>query len=86
MQTTTEDTTPAARKMARILRAVLESIDANGTPAGVLYAALMAHGCTLEQFERIAHTLTDAGLATRRFNVLTRTPAGDAWVEATEGV
>jgi hypothetical protein len=40
--------------------AVIESVAAAGPlgcPGGILYAALMAHGCTLEQFEKLMDAL-----------------------------
>ena len=43
-----------------ILEAVRES-GPLGAPAGVMYAALMAHGCTLNQFESIMGALVRAG-------------------------
>jgi len=32
-----------------------------GAPGGIMYAALMAQGCTLEQFEQIMGALVNAG-------------------------
>jgi hypothetical protein len=40
--------------------AVIASVAAAGLlgcPGGILYAALMAHGCTLEQFEKLMDAL-----------------------------
>lgn len=36
-----------------------------GAPGGTIYAALMAHGCTMEQFEAIMSALVEAGKLTR---------------------
>jgi hypothetical protein len=52
-----------------IADAVIDSVKAAGSlgaPGGVLYAALMAHGCTLEQFESIMSALVQAGKLTQR--------------------
>ncbi len=43
-----------------ICDAVIETVKAAGplgAPGGHLYAALMAHGCTLEQFEKLMGAL-----------------------------
>jgi hypothetical protein len=37
-----------------------------GAPGGTLYAALMAHGCTLEQFESLMGALVRAGKLQKR--------------------
>lgn len=42
--------------LALILDAIVESIaaaGAHGAPGGVLYSALMAQGCTLDQFQQL---------------------------------
>lgn len=47
-----------------IVVAVTEAVraaGATGAPGGVLYAALMAQGCTLNQFESLMGALTRAG-------------------------
>lgn len=54
-----------------IIMAVAETIrESSPTPAGQLYAALMARGCTLEQFESIVRQLEGAGLVKRNNNQL----------------
>lgn len=37
-----------------------------GAPGGVIYAALMAHGCLLEQFESLMEALVRLGKVTKR--------------------
>ena len=46
-------------------RAIIEACDLpHSAPAGVMYAALMAQGCTLHQFTQIMAGLTNAGMVT----------------------
>lgn len=45
--------------------AIVAAVDAGGefgAPGGVLYSALMSHGCSLPQFERIMSGMIGAGL------------------------
>jgi hypothetical protein len=58
-----------------ILVAVAGSGD-GGTPGGVLYAALMTHGATLEQYEGIMGGLVQAGLLTKSGQCYHVTAAG----------
>lgn len=37
-----------------------------GAPGGIMYAALMAHGCTLNQFQSIMGTLVRLGRIEKR--------------------
>jgi hypothetical protein len=39
----------------------VEECGENGAPAGYLYAVLMHHGCTHEQFEQMMSVLVTAG-------------------------
>jgi len=48
------------------LIAVVASSGKLGTPAGTLYAALMTHGCSLEQFEQVMSALVAARKLTKR--------------------
>ena len=62
-----------------IMHAVLDSIDAagdQGAPDGVIYAALMSFGATLDQHTRLINMLTEQGLATKSGNLLRLTEAG----------
>lgn len=40
-----------------------------GAPAGILYAALMAHGCSLSQFQSLMAGLVRAGKVTQHGDV-----------------
>ena len=61
--------TAAQVKLLRMVAdAIIDAVKAAGplgAPAGVLYAALMGHGCTLSQFEQIMGGMVRAGLLTR---------------------
>lgn len=53
-----------AKALALVVGAVLEAVSAagpTGAPGGVLYAAMMAQGCTLGQFESLMGALVRAG-------------------------
>ncbi len=55
--------------LRQIAAAIIESVKAAGplgAPGGVLYAALMAQGCTLHQFEQIMGGMVRAGKLTKR--------------------
>jgi hypothetical protein len=52
-----------------IVDSVRESDNGLGVPAGPMYAALMAHGCTLNQFEQIMSGLVRVGRLTRTGNL-----------------
>lgn len=48
---------------------IIESVQAAGplgAPSGILYAALMTHGCTLDQYEGIMSGLVSAGKLEKR--------------------
>ena len=52
-----------------LLSAIVDSVKMagdHGAPGGVLYAALMAHGITLDQFESLMSALVSAGKMTRK--------------------
>lgn len=64
---------PDAAKIANALLAIFDVIvdlvkagGPMGTPSGTLYAALMTHGCTLEQYEMIMDVLVKAGRLTKK--------------------
>ena len=57
-----------------ILDAVAQTIrEVGSAPAGTVYAALMAHGCSLAQFEQIIGILCRARIITRSGDMLTWT-------------
>ena len=62
-------TEQAAKALRLIEDALVESVQAAGAlgaPGGILYAALMTHGFTLEQFERIMGYLVKLGKLEKR--------------------
>lgn len=61
-------TTEQAKVLRFIAGAVIEAVAAagpTGAPGGILYAALMAHGCTYDQFTQIMGGLVQAKLLTK---------------------
>jgi hypothetical protein len=62
-------TTEQAKALRMICDAVIESVKVAGplgAPAGTLYAALMTHGATLEQFESLMAGLVKIGKLTKQ--------------------
>jgi hypothetical protein len=60
------------QEQIKLLRMVADAILASvkaagplGATGGIIYAALMAHGCTLHQFEQIMGGMVRAGLLTQ---------------------
>jgi hypothetical protein len=65
--TTTRES--AVNLLKVICDTIVEAVKAGGplgVPGGTLYAALMVHGCTLQQFETFMDVLVSAGKLTRR--------------------
>lgn len=57
--------------LVMVLKAVAETVrEAGEVPAGIVYAALMQQGCTLEQFNRICDQLAKCDLVKRTGDVL----------------
>jgi len=59
-----QTTARKAAAMRAVLAVVLEAVKAagpQGAPAGPMYAALMAQGCTLDQFQAIMGALVKTG-------------------------
>ncbi len=57
------------RALIMIVSAITDTIKEAGefgAPGGVMYAALMAHGCSLNQFESIMSTLVRLGRVEKR--------------------
>ncbi len=57
------------RALILIVSAITDTIKEAGefgAPGGVMYAALMAHGCSLNQFESIMGTLVRLGKVEKR--------------------
>jgi len=62
-------TNDQAKALRMICDAVIDSVRAAGplgAPAGTLYAVLMTHGATLDQFERLMAGLVSVGKLTKR--------------------
>lgn len=55
----------ALRQIAGVILDAVKVAGPLGAPGGVLYSALMAHGCTLHQFEQIMAGLVRAGMVCR---------------------
>jgi hypothetical protein len=54
--------------MQAVLSAIMDAVAAAGpcgAPGGIIYAALFAQGCTLNQFQTIMDALVRAGKVTR---------------------
>ena len=60
MTTAQEDN--ALRGLAAAIVDAVKVAGPTGAPGGILYAALMAHGCTLGQFESIMGAMVSAGM------------------------
>jgi len=59
----------ATKALLAICEAVVDVVKAGGplgTPSGNLYAVLMTHGATLEQYETLMGALVAAGRITKR--------------------
>jgi len=62
-------TTQQIQAIKLVADAVIESVKAAGplgAPGGVIYAGLMAFGCTLQQYESIMSALVQAGKLMRK--------------------
>jgi hypothetical protein len=46
-----------------VLKIIVDTVNETptGAPAGVMYAAMMAHGCSLDQFNQLTGALVTAG-------------------------
>lgn len=61
--------TQAIKAVQLLASAIVDSVKTAGSlgaPGGVIYAALMAHGCSLAQYEQIMGALVRVGRLTRR--------------------
>ncbi len=66
----TPDQIKAIRMIADAIIDAVKAAGPLGAPGGIIYAALMAHGCTLDQFNTLMSVLTQAGKLRR---------SGDLW-------
>jgi hypothetical protein len=67
------------RAMLSVIHGVLDAAHAGGpmgAPDGVMYAAMMAQGCTLAQFAQITSATQSAGLITRSGDLIHITDRG----------
>jgi hypothetical protein len=65
----TKPTPEQRRAIAALCDAIVEAVRAGGplgAPGGVIYAALMGQGCSLERYEAFMGALVRAGKLTRR--------------------
>ncbi len=62
----TNEQITALRQIAAAIIAAVRAAGPLGAPGGVMYAALMAQGCTLNQFEQIMGGMVRAGKLTKR--------------------
>lgn len=63
------DTEQQTAAISEILRAVVDAVKVAGTtgaPGGVIYSALMAHGCSQDHYNAIMAALVRAGKITQR--------------------
>jgi hypothetical protein len=66
-------TKPQVRAALAMLQIVAETVRAswpNGTPSGIIFAALMAHGVDMQGFTSLLNTLKNAGLVEEHGHVL----------------
>jgi len=60
----TKPTTTDAKALQMVFDAIVDAVKAAGpigAPGGVIYAALMAHGCTLTQYQSLMGYLVRKG-------------------------
>ena len=75
----TNPTPTELKAMLSVIHGVLDAAHAGGTmgaPAGVMYAAMMAQGCTLAQFNQITSATQSAGLIVRAGDLIHITDKG----------
>jgi hypothetical protein len=60
----------AAVEVVRLIYVAIAESGPLGVPAGTVYAALMAHGCSLQQYEKIEATMVRSGLIRKSGNLL----------------
>lgn len=75
--------------LANITLAVLEAIQESapvGAPGGIIYAALMQQGATLNQYNSLMGCLVRSGHITQEMDVFQITPKGEATVTSLRAV
>lgn len=66
----------AAQRIGLIVLEVIRDAGSMGAPSGVLYAALMSHGCTLSQYQSLMAPLERRGFVRLDADCYTLTDAG----------
>jgi hypothetical protein len=59
----------AVKAVQEIAASIIEAVKVAGpmgAPGGTIYSALMAHGCTLSQYQQLMAALVAAGKLTKR--------------------
>ena len=64
------------KALQSVAKAIIESCK-TFAPGGVIYAALMSQGCTLNQFQQIMSQLVGAGMLTQDGECYTATEKGN---------
>ena len=60
------------KAIAALINAMAECIQTAGSiPSGHLYAAMMSHGCSLQNYEYLLRILVDSGRVIKRGDMLT---------------
>ena len=73
MQQNNTATPEDIRKVVTMVNVIVEAVKetgTNGAPEGPMYAALMAHGCTLDQFNLLVDLAVRAGKLRKRGHLL----------------
>ena len=67
-----------AKALQSVAKGIIEACK-TFAPGGVIYAALMAQGCTLNQFEQIMGQLVNAGMLVKDGDCYTATDKGNTF-------
>ncbi len=81
-------TAQQAKGIRQVMAGIVESAIAGGelgAPSGVVYSALMAHGCTLNQFQSLTASMVKAGIIEERGHCFHVTQRGRDWLEVVNG-
>ncbi len=81
-------TTKQAQGIRQVMAGIVESAIAGGimgAPSGVVYSALMQHGCTLNQFQSLTAGMVKAGIIEERGHCFHATQRGRDWLEVANG-